>query len=424
MKRREPDQSHSRERNKSVQSDGPPCVSVQQLATRTGLSLFMLQTLGDMHDAKSGKYSGQPLLIDYVHNYALPSLGPAALAAYRAQQPATAKLSDDETILHQLRAYEKQLSRATVQIAGADGQSERMPARERDTRMIERFVSYAKTDGNYYVYVYYVGPECATQELTRQAQAQERHWALVPKQHLTYFHKRIKKVDEYRAHNRNDQVAISAQLPRPLYDPRYIVVRWRKQKENAQALALITRNLTLLTRREEPVLQELRALKKFCPVRDRAEQAKRGFVLHDHPRLSRISMEEFPDLYRAPLARQIEFSLDDLIYLAQRLNTRDAWDPLVLVRALTIALNCDAHIKRLLSQVCDRHALILERDDVTPIIDHLTRDPQAVAEIKQAVMEYVYALLAVDLVTREQLPAEIEAKMRVAGPCDLNMLEV
>ena len=426
--KRSADQAHTGDRNKKSHPNPSGPLTLQQLSQRTNLSLFMLQTLGDMHDAKSGKYSGQPQLIDYVHNYELPSLAPATLERYRAQTPAAAKLNNDETILHMLREQERELVRTTVQIAGADGQGEKMPARERDAAMVNQFCSYAHTFGNYFVYTYYVGPEFGgDRELGRQLQSQEANWQLVPKHHLCYFHKRIKKVQEYQQHSKNNQVVISEKSGRPLYDPRYIVVRWRKAKENEAAVKLVTANLQLLQRPEDPALAELRQrgeAKKLCVEKDRAEQAERGFALHDHPRYSRISMEQYPELYRVPIAKQITFSLDDLVYLAQRLHTRDEWDPLVLVRALTIALNCDAHVKRLLSQVCDAHQLILERDDVTPIVEHLTRDPDALAQIRAAAMEYMYALLAVDLVTREQLPAGVEAKMRVGGPHDLNMLEV
>ncbi len=425
--KRSASQANTGDGNKNLQAQAAAPLTLQQLSQRTQLSIFMLQTLGDMHDSKSGKYCGAPQLIDYVHNYTLPSLGPAALARYRASHPAAAKLNADETVLHMLREKERELARSAVQIAGADGQAEKMPARERDACMVNHFCSYAHTFGGYFVYVYYVGPDCGSdRELARQAQAQERNWQLVPKQHLSQFHKRIKKVQEYQMHSRNDQVVISEKSGRPLYDPRYIVARWRKTKENEALVPLVTQHLALLARPEDPALQELRqrgAAKKFCAERDREEQAKRGFVLHDHPRFSVISMQQYPELYRVPMAKEIQFSLDDLVYLAQRLHTGDDWDPLVLVRALTIAFNCDAHVKRLLSQVCDAHQLILERDDVSPIVEHLTSDPQAIAQIREAVMEYMYALLAVDLVTREQLPPEVEAKMKVAGPCDLNMLE-
>lgn len=426
--KRSADQAHTGDRNKKSQANASAPLTLQQLSQRTNLSIFMLQTLGDMHDPKSGKYSGQPQLIDFAHNYELPSLAPATLERYRARTPAAAKLNNDETILHMLREQERELARATVAIAGADDQGEKMPARERDAAMVNQFCSYAHTFGNYFVYTYYVGPEFGgDRELGRQLQSQEANWQLVPKHHLCYFHRRIKKVQEYQQHSKNNQVVISEKSGRPLYDPRYIVVRWRKAKENEAAVKLVTANLHLLLRPEDPALAELRqrgAAKKLCVEQDRAEQRKRGFLLHDHPRFSRISMEEFPELYRVPITKQITFSLEDLVYLAQRLRTSDEWDPLVLVRALTIALNCDAHIKRLLSQVCDQQQLILERDDVSPIVERLTSDPEAIAQIKASVMQYLYALLAVDLVTREKLPTDIEAKMKVAGPHDLNMLEV
>jgi len=404
-------------KSKKPKSDLPPppppprYASIEELAHALGLSVFMLGVLADMYDPRSGKFTATPRLIR-VH-FPNPRLHCFSEVARHGDKP----LSVDDAIKSVLLKREKALKSQKAVLCGATDQSERLPAREIDWQMTWEFCGWAQTEWGYYIFAYYIGGSSGQEDV--------RNWRPVHRSHLACFHRRIRQVQQYALHTQNDQRAISQERHHACYDPRYIIHKWKKTTKDVEArLQILVANIDLLQRDDFLVTLDKRAATMTSPPSfdvegDRAKQAARGFCITGDNRFCDVPIAIYPELGRSPLAKSLRFTIDDLVYLAQRLESADEWDPAVLMRAIIIALNHEAHIARATTEVCDRHLLILERDNAVPIIEHLLGNETAQHELKAAAEEYLLALMACDLASRA-VPDALYKK--IVAPSEKNLV--
>lgn len=403
--------------------------SIEALARAVGLSVFMLGVLCDQYEPKSGKFIAPPVLISAIFpNNQVRSFCDSELKRLRdvANTTADKRLSNDDVIKSVLLARERALKKQKVVLCGAESQTEQLPAREIDRRLAWEFCGVAQTAWGYSIFVYYTGPTTPAIDGSRP-----EHWRPVHRTQLACFHRRVRKIEHYVAHTQNEQRqgAGSESLPAS-YDPRFIVNKWRKTAE--RHIETIVANIDLFRRddflvslvKRPAVVEEKEeggGPPPFDVEADRLAQKARGYVVTNNKQLCTVTMRDYPELCRSPLCNDVQFSLDELVYLAKRLEGRHQWDPAVLMRAIVIGLNHESHIKRATARVCDRHGLILERNNVVPIVEFLLSNEEARRELQDAAAEYVRALLACDLVSRD-VPLPIFDKLLVPSDKDFVLL--
>lgn len=400
--------------------------SIEALARAVGLSVFMLGVLADQYEPKSGKFTAPPVLTGAIFpNNQIRSFCESELKRLRdaANMKSDKRLSNDDVIKQVLLARERALKKQKVALCGAESQLEQLPAREIDRLLAWEFCGVAQTAWGYSIFVYYVGPTSPSIDGSRA-----EHWRPVHRTQLACFHRRIRKLEHYVTHTQNEQRhgggggGGSESLPAN-YDPRFIVNKWKKQPAAAERhIETIIANIDLLRRDDFLVSLVKRSSSEHNEVpvlsfdveADRRAQKARGYVVTGNKQLCTVTMRDYPELARSPLCLDVGFSFDDLVYLAHRLDGgRDqAWDPAVLMRAIIIGMNHESHIRRATTRVCDRHKLILERDNVVPIVEYLLTNEEARRELQDAATEYVLSLLACDLASRDP-PNAIYSKLLV-----------
>lgn len=339
------------------------------------------------------------------------------------------------------------LKKTKVLLAGTTGQYESIPVEEQDRMMVEEFVGHAKTDRNYAVYVYYTGP---TDKGPGEAEMRNpKNWTIVHKNHLMHFHQRFRgNLKEYLRHTSHNQFSSAdPRAPNPLYDPRYIALKWLATKEGKSQKDLILSNrhlfrpdkdflvkhyqkndagsalyyfdeekeLALLNNTNDDARTQAKLLpmpRPFDPDVDFKEQRARGFRV-DEATVNHVTIMEYPPLCGLPIARHIEFTQEDFLTLGKRLYAGPKMakppgyyklDPLLVYKANLYALNGDALAKRTSTTVQNDHDLILECDNEVPILEYMLNNKECCDAIRADQARYIYALMATELLTRDFVP--------------------
>ncbi len=453
--------------------------TIGSLSKATGLSTFMLLVISDLYDRKTKKFNKSETIINVVFpNTNIRALNQTELDKYRPAASSNKNkekpLSIDQSIKLVLAAKEKELKDSKILVGGTTNQYVDIPRREKDTLMLHEFVGYVVTKSGYFIYVFYTGPTDKGKnnvELTKH-----ENWRIVHKSHLRYFHTRITKIADYYTHTKNDQNGTKDEKF-PAYDPRYIIYRWMGAATSEPLIEIIKQNIGLLQNRDDFLVSDYKKkkqletinantakknmqnsettttqlslvdeeddsssspvlpsrskkpkiqstddgdrceviIKKFDPISDREEQAKRGFAITNDPEFCQIFMKEFPSVYRCPIPENMTLTMDELIYLGKRVDQETPekdWNPSILAKALIIAHNHESHIKRCGSIITDRHLQILERDNITPILDLLTTNQDAINFVKESTSQYIYSVLATELISRD-IPPEMEERFPI-----------
>ncbi len=419
--------------------------TIESLGKITGLSTFMLLVISDLYDTKTKKFNKPEVIINVIFpNSDIRAFNKDEIEKYRqkslSKNTKEKSITVDSCIKFALEEREKQLRENKVLIGGTTDQYVDIPKREKDTIMMNEFLGYVKTKSGYFMYVYYTGPNDKGKdniELTKQ-----EHWRIVHKSHLRYFHTRITKPIDFYKHAKKDQVATRDEKY-PSYDPRFIVYKWMKAPTNNEHLKLIIKNISLLQDKDDFLVTSLKKKKKekdeqqkreliqspvaskkmidltddneekFDPIKDKEEQAKKGFVItnKDNEDLCRIYMDEYPNVFRFPIPNNMTFNMNDLINIAKRVDpdtTIKEWDPSMLMKALIISHHPNRFMKTSVSTILDRHLHILERDNTQPILDYIKKNPDCINRLNESTSQIIYALFAVEISSRE-IPDEFTA---------------
>lgn len=350
---------------------------------------------------------------------------------------------DDDLRKYLLEKREKELNATKVLIGGTTDQYEKLGAIEKDATMVREFVGFALTNHHYCVYAYYVGPSYKgvnNAELRNPA-----NWVPVHKNHLGHFHRRLRNdVKAYYSQTRYDQWSFPGEkFENPSYDPRFIAHKWLIAKENKPLKVLLKQHVSLFIRgdaekdhfvascesgKTPPSLHYYDATKgePFAPVNtssfdveaDRLRQQAQGYRLSDEA-LCHVDIDEFPDLTRIPLSRDITFSFEEYTLLAKRVFVENEttsiatsskaskppdfyrWDPWCAVKATAMALNPEMMIRRTPALLADKHIQILECDNIVPILEHFAKTKACTDEVKDATAQLLYATMATEIMTRE-----------------------
>lgn len=345
---------------------------------------------------------------------------------------------DDDLRKFIVEGYEKALAAKKVLIGGTSDQYEKLGAIEKDEAMVGEFVGFAITNHHYCVYAYYIGPS------HKGANNAELHnpsnWLPVPKDHLIHFHRRIRAdVKSYYTQTRYDQWSFPGKkYENPSYDPRFIAKKWLSSVEGIALRPLLKQHASLFVtttksaneKQPAPSLHYYDAVKgePFAPRKptkatefnveeDRLRQESLGYRLTDES-LCHVDIDEFPDLSRIPLSRDITFSFEEYAMLAKHVFVENdahhqqnakaskspdfyRWDPWTAVKAATMALNPEMVIKRTPALIGDKTIQILEADNIEPILEYFVENKECVEEVKDTTARLLYAMMATEIMTRE-----------------------
>jgi len=453
-----------------------PLLSRKELRMKTGLSDYMINVAMDLLDN-----SAPLVLIDIVYpNVDIVSLNKDVVDAHRpecaqqkrkkskkskedgggesqsqAPQKKSKTYTDDEVRKHIVEKRERELASTGVRLAGST-QHEKMDNANKDMTLVSEFLGFARTSRGYFVYAYYVGPD-----VNRAAELRNpRNWIIVNKGHLSVFHKRLRDLKPYRQETGYGQASfgVSGALNEtPAFDPRFIMVKWLS-KEGSGHKELLKQHKSLYNEEDSDFLvkhykseasnalhyyeegkpdtlvltmeSEGDEVGIFNAEADRQRQQLNGYRYTDKE-LCHVSIEEFPPLSRIPLPKEVDLSFEEFLHIAQHVHVSErqprppetyVCDPFVMVKAALMALNMEMLIKRVPSLLGDAKLQILEADNMKPILDFIGNHKSCTEAVKEATLNALLSLFAVELMTREQ-PEEIRTILESPKVKDLKLLD-
>jgi hypothetical protein len=222
--------------------------ALARVSRTTGLSVFMLDVLNDILN------DSEMTVTDVVcPNPQIVALNQALLEKYRAEmvlakaqkdkedgkpvQPQP-NFADDAVRKYIVSQHEKKLGEQGVVVAGSQ-MREKMPLAVRDQQMLQHFLGYGETSTGYYVYMYYTGPSNAAPDQCSQYQKDLRNWHIVPRTHLSHFHRRLQPVQQKQHLTISSDQLLALNDTWPAFDPRFALHRWLESKEGKQHKQLV-----------------------------------------------------------------------------------------------------------------------------------------------------------------------------------------
>lgn len=358
-------------------------------------------------------------------------------------------ITDDEIRKFIIEKREKELNASKVLIGGTTDQYDKLDSVQKDSTMVREFVGFALTNHHYCVYAYYIGP--SFKGINNAELHNPSNWVPVHKKHLGHFHRRLRSdVKSYYTQTRYDQWSFPGErYENPSYDPRFIADRWLNSKEGKTLKSLLKENASLFTdavkdhyvvkcesgkeanslhyydgTKGEPFAPKITTTASFDVEADRLQQQKSGYRLSDEA-LCHVDIDEFPELPRIPLSRDITFSFEEYVSLAKRVfveneanNTKASnkppdyyrWDPWVAVKAATMSLNPEMVIRNTSTLLADKHIQIVEADNITPILEYFASNKECVDEIKDSTERLLFAMMTTEIMTREH-PSHLHTRL-------------
>lgn len=122
-----------------------------------------------------------------------------------------------------------------------------------------------------------------------------------------------------------------------------------------------------------------------------------------------VTHEEYNASSRVALDPAVQFNFDRF----ERVSRHAYWnarvtdpaahyqhDPVVLIDAVALACNMEAAARRAATQVAYDHLVLTENNDVARVLDAIAASEPMCTAIKDAALEYLFALMAVENATR------------------------
>lgn len=281
---------------------------IREICEKTGLSEFSLS----VYTAMTSKT--KPLRISSLFHVVCPnrenirSLSPAAIREFEAQCASEggddtetttksgskkSKKTPDEWRKRMVKARMAELNREGIQVGGTVDMMKKIPPRTLEYQLIWEFLGWGQTSANFYVYVYYIGPEDKGVdfiELTRT-----ENWHIVPETHLVLFLKHMGDVQNFF-----HQTALSVKESHGNhahidYDVRYILSKWSgTKKAKSYLVALVNDNRTLFEQKETMRVKYdcKRSIEADVAVKGEKEEVKSEPVVTKKARKKRVKSEK------------------------------------------------------------------------------------------------------------------------------------
>lgn len=374
----------------------------------------------------------------------------------------TTKKSDDELRKTIVRAREKQLHDTTMQVCGSTNVKKLVPVDQKDYRLMFEFLGWGQVESEFYVFLYYVGPENKGPnevELTRHV-----NWHIVPESHLGLFHKRIG--NDYARFLRQvpfDVKAISSTSKHIQYDVRYILSKWRGCTKDVikTHIALVEANKALFGFKEslstkhhkKRTKDEMDATNALALTADgehtspskkksSSSSSKKSKLSHPTEPVATVPVQQPKRDYRIPLAtcRQVliaehtslckfplgenkkvcgGFKLDHMIGLfnnnlvrEERPPTSYAWEPIQFVKAWFLVSDQARLRKQIVQSLIKKFSLQFEFTQYESFQAIINDNVGACDFIKEAHDGFIWACMLFHLFTMKgMIPDHIEQRL-------------
>lgn len=404
---------------------------INEICEKTGLSEYSLAVYAAMTNKSN------PIRINNLFRIVCPnrdgirSLSSDRIRAYEAslatataggETPKKAKKSADEWRHCIIKEREKEIMANGVKVAGTTDMTKKLPPRQREFQLIWEFTGWAQTSANFYVYVYYVGPQekgVDYIELTRP-----ENWHIVPESHLVLFHKHMGDVHNFFQQTPFDVKESVTNNCHIEYDVRYILHKWKKCRKPARLehIALVEANRGLFEPKDtlrvkndkKRSLDAIKVEKEEAPEsvpkksskkRER-KRAKTGeHVRPEAPRVAaadyevktekyrRVYVNEYSDVAQFPLgvngiitfdARSIDLLLKNAMADPARKPATYQWDPTEkIIKPWMIATSVVRLRRQIVQQMLKKYNLCFESSDFDAIHRFIATNKEAADDVRR-----------------------------------------
>lgn len=352
---------------------------------------------------------------------------PTTTTTTTTTKPKKSKKSSDDWRRCIIKAREAEINESGIRIGGTN-EVKKMPPRQKELQLIWEFLGWGQTSANFYVYLYYIGPENKGEdfiELTRP-----ENWHIVPESHLVLFHKNLGD-----AHNYFQQSPLSVKEGTGdnihiKYDVRYILVKWKSGSKaiRKEQIALVKENRALF--QHKPTMRvkydKKRSLeadqessgapeendKKRIKKEKESEEIKESKECKEYEvkteKYRTVIIDEYLDITRYPLGlATMTFNVGDIDTLLNnavgdpsRHPETYQWDPTEkIVKPWMIASSILRLRRQIVQMILKKYNLCFESSDFDAIHSFIMNNKEAADDIRRYFDQFTWSYSLFNVLT-------------------------
>ncbi len=404
---------------------------IKDICQKTGLSEFSLTVYAAMISKT------HPIRISGLFRVVCPnregirSLSPEKIQAFERDHATI--IDDDDTTKKSkkssddwrrciIKEREKEL---TMKIGGTVDSKKKMPPRLKELQLIWEYLGWGQTKDNFYVYVYYIGPEDKGEDMIELTRTE--NWHIVPESHLVLFHKHMGDAHNYFQQSPLSVKESTGSANHIEYDVRYILFKWKggQKAVRKEQIELVKANIALFERKdtmrvkydrkrgleideaENKETGENEKKKRKKSKKDKTKKDKKHKKEKTEPiiiatpkvyevkneKYRKVVVDEYLDITRYPLCAHngITFdihSIDTIVKNAladpSRKPASYKWDPTEkIVKPFMIASSMIRLRKQIVQTILKKYNLCFESNDFDAIHYFITHNKEAADDIKR-----------------------------------------
>lgn len=335
------------------------------------------------------------------------------------------KKSSDDWRRQIVKEREKELIANGIKVGGTTDLKKKIPPRQKELQLIWEFLGWGQTSANFYVYVYYIGPENKGEDFIELSRPE--NWHVVPESHLVLFHKNMGD-----PHNYFQQTPLSIKESEEgsahiEYDVRYILVKWKSCQKLARKddIALVNANIKLFEHKDTLRVkndkkrslssmndeddEEEEETKKEKRKSKKSKKSKRVKLEHNNnnnnnnvvvkeyeiknEKYRRVIVDEYLDVTRYPLCsgdtisfnvQSVDTLLNNAVTEKSRKPASYKWDPTeMIVKPWMIATSIVRLRKQIVQIILKKYNLCFESSDFEAIRYFIMHNKEAADDIKR-----------------------------------------
>ena len=329
-----------------------------------------------------------------------------------------------------VKARDSELIREGIRVGGTVDMTKKIPPRTREYQLIWEFLGWGQTSANFYVYVYYIGPEDKGVDFIELTRVE--NWHIVPEDHLVMFHKNMGDVQSFFHQTPLSVKESNGNHAHIDYDVRYILKKWSSSKKaRTYQAALVQENRELFEPKptmrvkydrkrsiepdavvkEEPVVTKK---KKHSPKKEgrKNEEAKPPLIQKDYEvksdKYRQVTVDEYLTVTRYPLGtttmnfhvRNIDTMINNAVADPSRKPASYEWDPTeMIIKPWMIASSMVRLRKQIVQTLLKKHNLCFESSDFDAIHYFIMNNQEAADDIKAHFDQFTWAYSLFNVLT-------------------------
>lgn len=330
--------------------------------------------------------------------------------------PKKSKKSSDDWRRCIIKEREKELTTNGIKVGGTTDSKKKIPPRQKELQLIWEYLGWGQTKNNFYVYVYYVGPENKGEDMIELTRVE--NWHIVPEAHLVLFHKHMGDVHNYFQQSPLSVKESSGNNAHIEYDVRFILSKWKNGQKaiRKEQIELVKANIELFEQKDtmrvkydrkrsveaneaEPtLLDEKEKEKKRRKKKDKKSKKNESIIIDTQyevktEKYRKVIVDEYLDIMRYPLCagdaitfdiRSIDSLLNNAIADPARKPASYKWDPTEkIVKPWMIVSSLIRLRKQIVQTILKKYNLCFESSDFDAIHYFITHNREAADDIKR-----------------------------------------